>query len=87
MAKKKKFELMHRFEDGHLINGIFIDDEYFDWEIDKDSLNKVIETGDPNLIKMAKADIERHFLESISEFVGRRVTSKELKEAEKTGWL
>lgn len=85
--KKKKFEIMHRYENEQLINGIFIDGEHFDWEIDQDALNRVIETGDPELIAMAKKDIELHFIESISEMVGRKVTTQEIKDAEKTGWI
>jgi len=32
-------------------------------------------------------DIEKHFVESVSEVVGRKITPEEIKEATKTGWI
>ena len=86
--KLKKFEWMHRVkEDGKKQNAIFIDGELFDWEIDPQSLESVLESGDPILIRVAQQDIEKHFLESLSEFVGRKITQKDIAKAEKTGWI
>jgi len=86
--KKKKYEWMHRVkEDGSKQNGLFIDGDLFDWEVDQQSLAQVYASGDIYLIRAAQKDIEKHFLESLSEFVGRKITKEDIDEAEKTGWI
>jgi len=88
MAKKKKYEWMHKVkEDGSKENALFIDGELFDWEVDKKSIARVMQSRDVFLIKAVQQDIANHFLESLSEFVGRKLTKEDLDEAEKTGWI
>ena len=41
----------------------------------------------PKFFKVVQKDIERHFVESVSEFIGRKVTQDDIKEAIKTGWI
>ena len=73
-------------EDNWLRKGIFIDNELFDWGIDEDSFKEAMSMG-PEYFNVFKADIERHFIESISEFMNRKVTAAEVNEATKTGWI
>ncbi len=68
-------------------NALFIDNEQFEWSVDEASVAKVAATGDEFMMNAIKKDIEQHFLDSLSEFVGRKITFKEVKEAEKTGWI
>jgi hypothetical protein len=86
--KKKKFEFKHRIlEGGQTQVGIFIDDELFDWEVDTNAVSKIIATGDQHLMKAVQDDIQKHFIESLSEFVGRKITFSDIKKAEKEGWI
>tara|TARA_Y100000034_G_scaffold136230_1_gene211674 strand:+ start:67 stop:333 length:267 start_codon:yes stop_codon:yes gene_type:complete len=88
MSKKKKFQWMHRvLPNGKKENALFIDNEQFEWSVDEASVAKVAATGDEFMMNAIKKDIEQHFLDSLSEFVGRKITFKEVKEAEKTGWI
>lgn len=77
----------HILPNGKKENGLFIDGEHFDWGIDSDDLTEVMNSGDENLIRMAQASINEHYLDSLSEFVGRHITPKDINEAEKTGWI
>ena len=79
---------MHRvLPNGKKENALFIDNEQFEWSVDEASVAKVAATGDEFMMNAIKKDIEQHFLDSLSEFVGRKITFKEVKEAEKTGWI
>ena len=70
-------------------NAIYINDELFDWEIELESLLKAKRVAGNNAL-MKKAiigNIQKHFLESLEQFVGRKVSLKELVEAVKKGEL
>ncbi len=88
MSNKKKFEWRHRnLPGGKKENALFIDNEIFEWSVDFESLSRVMATGDEFLIKATKKDIEAHFLDSLSEFIGRKISQQDINKAEKTGWI
>jgi len=87
MESKKKFELkLLKKTDGSVKSAIFIDDELLDWEVDINSLAAAYKMG-PEYFKVAQQDIERHFLDSVSETLGREVTVQDINEAKKTGYI
>ncbi len=84
---------MHRFEvmmrkgkNGILEKAIFIDGEKLDWAVDITSLMDAAKMG-MHYYKAAQKDIEKHFTESVSEVIGRKVTADDIKTAIKTGWI
>lgn len=84
---KKKFEVRtERTTDGFLQKNIYIDGELFDWGIDEESFDWAKKQG-PVFFEAAKQDIAKHFLESLSEMVGRRISPEDLQNARKTGWI
>jgi hypothetical protein len=62
---------------------IFVDEELFDWEMDAKSLEdaKKFHSNNPSLKKSVEGDIQSHFLESFSEFIGKPITLNELVES------
>lgn len=79
--EKKKFEVkMRQHPDGSLEKAIFIDGEKLDYSIDISAYMEARKMGPMFKIAVQK-DIEKHFTESISEILGRRVTMEELKKA------
>ncbi len=86
-TEKKTFETkMRANSDGSVEKAIFINGELLDWSIDIASLMEAKKMG-PKFFKAVQQDIEKHYLESVSEMVGRHVTLEELKEAIKTGFI
>jgi len=84
---KKKFEVkMRPTPGGGIEKTIFIDDELLDWQVDIDSLMDAMKMG-PQYMREIQRDIERHFVESVSDFIGRKVTAQEIKTAIKTGYI
>jgi len=84
---KKKFEtriVMH--PNGSLERKIYVDGELFDWSVDVSSFLEAKKMG-PMYMKAVQDDIARHFVNSLSEFLGRKVTPQEVTEASKTGWI
>lgn len=65
---------------------IFIDGEMLDWSVDLSSLMEAMSMG-PKYFKVIQRDIERHFVESVSEFLARKVTAEDIKQAIQTGWI
>lgn len=65
---------------------IFVDDKLFEYEVDVNSLIQAKEMG-PQYFIAAQRDIQKHFLESLSDFMGRGITQEDVKEAIKTGWI
>jgi hypothetical protein len=59
---------------------LFVDGELFDWEMDVESLKeaRTFCAGNSVLQKSVEGDIQRHFLESLSAFIGRTITLEEL---------
>ena len=85
---KKRFVVKIHFDQMQGIHrrDVFIDDELFEYEIDQESLLQAKKMG-PGYLIAARRDIERHFLESLSDFIGRKVTEDDVKEAIQTGWI
>jgi hypothetical protein len=83
---KKSFEIKTRLVNGGMENAIFIDGEQLDWSLDVSSLQDALKMG-PKFFAAAQKDIEKHFLESVSDFLGRKITNEELKNATKQGWI
>jgi hypothetical protein len=81
-----RFEVRKKMIGWHMDKKIFLNGELFDWEIDKESLIWAIAQG-PVFAEAARQDIEKHFLECLSEILGKRITNEDVKEATKTGWI
>lgn len=93
IPKRKDGTLMVRFETrttigkgGILEKKIFIGGEELDWSINQTDLLEARKMG-PVFFKAIQMDIAKHFAESVSDFLGRRVTIKDIQKASKTGWL
>jgi hypothetical protein len=85
--KKKKFEVrLEHTPDGFMQKNIYIDGELFDWSIDEESFEWAKKQG-PVFFEATKKDIANHFLESLCEMVGRKITIEDFKLATKTGWI
>jgi hypothetical protein len=84
---KKKFEVKFReHPDGFKEKAIFIDDEKLDYSIDISSYLEARQMG--TVYKLAvQRDIEKHFTESVSEVLGRKVSIEDIKKAIVTGWI
>ena len=80
------FHIKMRQNNGTIEKAIFIDGELLDWAVDISSLMEAKQMG-PQFFKAAKKDIQRHFLESVSEVLDRKVTIKDIKQAIQTGWI
>jgi len=83
---KVKFEVRMQGAAGTVKKAIFIDNELLDWSIDIGSLMEAQRMG-PEYFRAAQRDIQKHFVESVSEFVGRKFTAAEIQIATTTGWL
>jgi len=86
------FEEKLFFEGTIARKGIFIDGELFDWGISEDEYNLAVayankKKNKDEILARIHRDIEKHYLSSLSEFIGRKITLKELQEARKTGWI
>ena len=84
---KLRFETkIRKRKDGTIEKAIFIGGEQLDWAVDASSLMDATQMG-PMFFRAVQRDIEKHFVESVSEFVGRKVTPDEIKTAIQTGWI
>lgn len=86
-------EKMVRFEtrlragkNGVIEQAIFIGGEHLDWSVDVSSLLEARKMG-PAYFRVVQQDIERHFVESVSDFIGRKVSVDEVRKATKSGWI
>jgi hypothetical protein len=82
--KKKMFIYSHEGK-----NYIVVDNEAFDWEIDPSHI-KSVETkikNDPLMKENFIGDIFNHVVESFSEFLGKKVSLKDINEALERGWI
>jgi hypothetical protein len=86
MEGKKKFEIKFKKHNGKVVKAIFIDDVMLDYSVDVEALKKISSLG-PEYKKAALLDIEKHFVECVSEMVGREVTHDELIKAFRMGWI
>ena len=83
----KRFEVKTRVaKGGGLENAIFIGGELLDWTIDLKSLMEAYKLG-PHFVREVQKDIEKHFSESVSDFIGRKVTTEDIQRATKLGWI
>ena len=84
--KRKKFEVKMRLHSGMIEKAIFIDNEMLDWTIDISSYLECKKMG-IEYKHAAQQDIEKHFIDSVSDFLNRKVTIDEIKAAIKIGWI
>lgn len=84
---KKSFEVrIHKDEKGTLKQGIFIDGQLLDWSVDLHDLLEAKKMG-PKFAKSVEIDIIRHFLQSASDFLGRKLSVEDINEAKKNGYI
>ena len=84
---KKRFEVkMRGAKGGGLEKAIFIDDELLDWQINMNDYMEAMKMG-PMYMREIQRSIEIHFIESVSDFIGRKVSMDEIKKAIETGWI
>jgi len=76
-------------ETGDEYRAIFVENELFDWGLDPVSLRraKILARREPLMKRSVMGDIQKHFVECFSEFVGRSVTLEEVNRALETGEL
>jgi len=87
MDNKAKFEVKARTHpNGKTEKAIFIDDKFFDYSIDQFAYNVMRNKG-IEYEKQVQEDIVRHFIESVSEFLGRKITMVDVVKGIKTGWI
>jgi len=87
MKDKKRFETKFTKDKyGKVVKGLFVDGELLDYSVDIEALKKISAFG-LEYKKAALLDIEKHFCECLSEFVGRHLTKQEIEDATKTGWI
>jgi hypothetical protein len=85
--RMKRFELRRRLlGSGKWDRAIFIDGQKFDFSIDKNSLMQAAQMGN-EYFKAAQKDIQKYFIDSLSEVLNRKVTTEEISQAQKTGWI
>lgn len=100
MSKSKvTFELKAFYDSqDRLTKGIFVDGKHFDWGINEDDFKeaelrakKLSEQVNPSAgfayMQTVKDSIQRHFVDSLSEFLGRQITVEEVNQATKTGLI
>lgn len=77
----------HDPETGEVYDAIFVDGMAFNWGMDKDSLRQArrLAESNPTLQQSIYDNIQIHFVESFSEFLGREITLQEINEAIKNG--
>jgi hypothetical protein len=84
---KVKFETRIKLHsNGSVEREVWIGGEKFDWSVDVTSFHEAVKMG-PMYKKAVQADIVKHFVDSVSDFLGRKVTMKEVNEATKRGWI
>ena len=87
MDKKVKFEVKaKRQPNGRIEKAIFIDNKYFDYSIDQFAYETIRAKG-LEYEKAAQEDITKHFTESVSEFLGRKIGAEDIVSGIKTGWI
>ena len=86
LGKKSFMVRAIKGKDGGIKHAIFIDGEMLDWAIDMHDYLDAMKMG-PMYLNAIKADIVKHFIESVADFLGRKVTIEELNHARKVGWI
>lgn len=84
---KYKLEIKRYFSEDYQkeVNGLYVDDQLFDWAIDVEALIRVC--ANQALVKSVKGDIVRHFVASFSEALGRDISLKEINKAIAEGYI
>ena len=77
---------MRKSAGGSIEKAIFIDNEILDWKIDMETYMDAMKMG-PMYRREIQKNIEEHFTESVSDFLGRKVTIDDIKLAIQTGWI
>ena len=80
---KIHFEVRH-FEGQ---NVIFADNTLFDWRIDEDAIDEIKNISDDKDLENVHDSIRSFFIESLSYFLQKKVTIKEVLEALKLGYI
>lgn len=84
---KKKFEVKFRMHpNGSMEKDVFIDGVKLDYSVDISAYREASSWG-PMYKQAVQEDIEKHFTKSVSEFIGRKVTIDDIKNAIQTGWI
>ncbi len=84
---KVRFETRIKLHpNGSVEREVWINDEKLDWSIDIKSFHEAVKMG-LMYQKAVKRDIVRHFVESVSDLVGRKVTMQDVNEAIQRGWI
>lgn len=84
---KKRFEVkMQKAKGGGIEKAIFIDDMLLDWKIDMNSYADAMKMG-PMYRREIQRSIEEHFIEAVSDTLGRKITMIEIKAAIQSGWI
>ena len=84
---KKKFAVKTQMSSGYFFQkDIYIDDELFDWSIDEEAYHWAEMQG-PDVLRAVQRDICKHFLDCLSEVVGRKISLDDFQQAAKTGWI
>lgn len=83
---KKKFEVKLVNNNGSIEKLIFIDDQLLDWRVDINSYMDAMKMG-PMYHREIQKSIVEHFVDSVSDFLGRKVTIEEIKIAINNGWI
>lgn len=85
--EKSKFEVrVYKTPDGQIKKDVFINNELLDYSIDISSYREACQMGQLYKIEVQKS-IEKHFTESVSEVLGKKVTIEDIKKAIITGWI
>ena len=86
--KKVKFEVKEHYDNvrGITCRDIFLDEALFSYEIDQETLARAKSMG-PKFYLVTQAEIQKHFLDSLSSELSRAVTQEEVMEAVKTGYI
>ena len=86
MEGKKRFEVKFQKVGNKTVKAVFVDDVMLDYSVDVEKLKEISALGF-EYRKAALLDIEKHFVDCVSEMVGRHVTYQEVLNAFKTGWI
>lgn len=88
MDNKKKFEVKQHLDPGTglMRRDIFVDNELFEYEVDKNVLVEAQKLG-PGHLQTVQEELRKHFLACLSEFVGKNLVDQDVLTAAKTGWI
>jgi len=89
MELEFKFRLILKIKKHENQNVICVDDNVFDWDVGEQELIEAIKfaENDVNLKDQILKSLRKHFLDSLSEVIGRNITIKELNLALQNGFI